>query len=240
MRFRDDIDLDKTWVVSDTHFGHENIVGFCHRPEEHEQVMIAEWRKVVPEDATLLHLGDVCYGASGGNTRFRKLTAKELPPFTHPEADRKSEGRKLLIQGNHDNRGISFYKQSGFKVCKPFQIGVNAFPDGTIYRMDPWNDPEGEQVTPNSRWHVQFDHYPSSEPLSDRVWRVHGHIHNNGYTRDGFVPFLKNHINVSVEQTRYTPVNLRLLLEAVLTGRYPATTDEQMEAARRRREERKR
>jgi hypothetical protein len=27
-----------TWVVSDTHFGHQNIVGFCHRPLDHEQV----------------------------------------------------------------------------------------------------------------------------------------------------------------------------------------------------------
>ena len=37
---RDDIDPASTWVVSDTHFGHRNIVGFCHRPENHEDIMI--------------------------------------------------------------------------------------------------------------------------------------------------------------------------------------------------------
>jgi calcineurin-like phosphoesterase family protein len=52
-------------------------------------------------------------------------------------------------------------------------------------------------------------------------WRLHGHIHNNGYSRDEFVPFLKNHINLSVEQTKYRPVNLKLLLEAAILGRLP-------------------
>ena len=73
MKFRDDIDPANTWVVSDTHFGHDNIVGFCHRPEDHEQVMIAEWRKEVPDDATVLHLGDLCYRS---NARFKHLVAK--------------------------------------------------------------------------------------------------------------------------------------------------------------------
>lgn len=65
--------------------------------------------------------------------------------------------------------------------------------------------------------------------------RLHGHIHNNGYTRDGFVPFLRQHINLSVEQTKYRPVNLKLLLDAALLGEYPETTMEQLaEAAERR------
>jgi calcineurin-like phosphoesterase family protein len=68
--------------------------------------------------------------------------------------------------------------------------------------------------------------------------RIHGHIHNNGYTRDAFVPFLKQHINLSVEQTKYRPVNLKLLLDAYLYGEYPETTEEQLADARARKEER--
>src|SRR3954468_17250662 len=108
MKFRDDIDLAKTWVVSDTHFGHDNIVGFCHRPLDHEQVMIAEWRKEVPDDATLLHLGDLAYRS---NARFKHITAKELTGVD-----------KKIILGNHDRQRYSFYKDAGFQVCKPFGI----------------------------------------------------------------------------------------------------------------------
>jgi hypothetical protein len=79
---------------------------------------------------------------------------------------------------------------------------------------------------------ISFSHYPWSDEDEGREmapWdvRLHGHIHNNGYSRDAFVPFLKNHINLSVEQTKYRPVNLKLLLDAYLFGDYPETTQEQ-------------
>lgn len=229
MRFRDDIDPATTWLVSDTHFGHDNIVGFCHRPEDHEQAMIAEWRKVVGPEDTLLHLGDLNYGS---NARFKNLTAKEL-----------TGGRKLLIQGNHDRQRYSFYKQSGFQIVSPFKVrfggggplnftsGEHALED---HRRRVWFDGGWWDPAP---WEVSFSHYPWN-PKEDggaqpeNHLRVHGHIHNNGYTRDAFVPFLKGHVNLSVEQTHYSPVNLKLLLDAVLLGQYPETTDDQLAEAR--------
>jgi calcineurin-like phosphoesterase family protein len=212
MKFRDDIDPANTWVVSDTHFGHDNIVGFCHRPEDHEQVMIAEWRRVVPDDGTVLHLGDLCYR---GNARFKNLTAKEL-----------TGARKLLVMGNHDRQRYSFYKQSGFNIVRPFKIAyeppVNHWFGGT------------PQL-------VSFSHYPWGAPDDEgnqppNHWRLHGHIHNNGYTREGYVPFLRNHINLSVEQLRYTPVNLKALLDAAIAGVYTETTQQSLDEARDRRE----
>jgi calcineurin-like phosphoesterase family protein len=210
MKFRDDIDPENTWIVSDTHFGHDNIVGFCHRPEDHEQVMIAEWRKEVPDDATVIHLGDLAYR---GNARFKHLIAKEL-----------TGARKAIVFGNHDRQRFSFYKQSGFEIWKPFRI---EYPT-------PQEDRWWEGGYPSVH-NVSFSHYPWNE-AEDGVmtpWdtRIHGHIHNNGYTRDKFVPFLRNHINVSVEQTKYRPVNLKLLLDAALLGRYPETTEEQRDEA---------
>lgn len=223
MKFRDDIDLADTWVVSDTHFGHTNIVPFCFRPEEHEEIMIAEWRAHVPDDATVIHLGDICYGHNGGNTRFRRLLSKEL-----------TGGRKFLIKGNHDRQGYSFYRDCGFRLMYPFKLGVSDSGDG-VYAVD------DVRVDPQSTWTVSFSHYPWN-PAEDGIqgpWdiRLHGHIHNNGYTRNGFVPFLRNHINLSVEQTKYRPVNLKLLLDAALLGKYDPTTDEQMQEVRDRRKE---
>jgi hypothetical protein len=76
-----------------------------------------------------------------------------------------------------------------------------------------------------AKWRISFAHYPWNEAEDGHQfepdWRLHGHIHNSGYSRDTFVPFLRNHINLSVEQTKYRPVNLGRLLEAVLLGKYP-------------------
>lgn len=190
MRFRDDIDPVKTFVISDTHFGHRNIIEFCHRPDDFEQLIIENIAREVPdaEDVTLLHLGDLCYR---NNAMFRAVISKHIQPKT---------GRKLLISGNHDRQRYSFYKQSGFKLARPFAIS--------------WGE-----------WTVEFDHYASERPLPDQTLRLHGHIHNNGYTRNGFVPFLRNHVNLSVEQTKYKPVNLAALLSAVIDGRIAGDPD---------------
>lgn len=208
-RVRTDINPEQTWVVSDTHFGHDNIVGFCHRPLDHEQVMIAEWRKEVPDSATVIHLGDLAYR---GNARFKHLIAKEL-----------TGERKLLIAGNHDRQRYSFYRDCGFKLARPFTIHYEPHVGKGL-----WAD-------------VSFSHYPwdaeeEGRPQGSHDWRLHGHIHNNGYTRDGFVPFLKNHINLSAEQTKYKPVNLKTLLDAALFGIYDETTPEQLAEARERKE----
>jgi calcineurin-like phosphoesterase family protein len=215
MKFRDDLDIDNTWVVSDTHFGHDNIVGFCHRPEDHEQVMIAEWRKEVPDDGHVLHLGDLCYRS---NARFKHLTSKELTGAT-----------KWIVLGNHDKQSFSWYRDCGFRVVKPFKIAVGRIGNGFGAILP-------DEVLLHD-YIISFSHYThSSGKLPNNEHRIHGHIHNNGYSRDTFVPFLRNHINVSVEQTKYRPVNLGTLLRAVLLGDYPETTEEQLTEARNRKE----
>ena len=209
MKTRDDIDIENTWLVSDTHFGHENIIGFCHRPEDHEQAIIAEWRRAVPDDATVLHLGDLCYR---GNAWFKNVVAPEL-----------TGERKLLIRGNHDKKPFKFYRDCGFKIILPFAIQYDSVP-GVF-------------------WDVSFSHYPWNEAEEGRMnaWdvRIHGHIHNNGYSRDAYVPFLKGHVNVSIEQTKYTPVHLGTLLRSALLGDYPETTAEQLAEARQRKDHRR-
>lgn len=216
MKFRDDIDPANTWVVSDSHFGHDNIVGFCHRPLDHEQVMIAEWRKEVPDDAVVVHLGDLAYR---GNARFKNLIAPEL-----------TGAKKWIIYGNHDRQRYSFYKQCGFSPALPFAIHYPT--DSVTMKLTGTPTP----------YRISFSHYPWSnedegKPMHFNDIRLHGHIHNNGYTRDAYVPFLKNHINLSVEQTKYRPVNLKLLLDAYLFGEYPETTQEQLDSARERKEQ---
>lgn len=77
------------WVVSDTHFGHENIISYCQRPFANAEIMdenlIDNWNSVVKDGDIVYHLGDVYFGVNGR------------------EALSKLKGRKRLILGNHDN-----------------------------------------------------------------------------------------------------------------------------------------
>jgi calcineurin-like phosphoesterase family protein len=113
--------------------------------------------------------------------------------------------------GNHDRQAYSFYRQSGFQIVKPFMLRL---------------------PSEYGNWVVSFSHYPWNEefedsgPIPNNHIRVHGHIHNNGYFRDAYVPFLRNHINVSVEQTKYRPVNLANLLSGYLLGTAAVTADD--------------
>ena len=191
MKERDDIDPATTYVTSDSHFGHDNIVDFSHRPSGHESIMLEEWARAVPEDATVLHLGDLVYK---NNSFFQHIHSKHL-----------TGKRKLLVQGNHDRKSYNFYKKCGFKFVRPFYI-------------------------PYRKHVVSFSHYPWSDhdtgrPMKVNDLRLHGHIHNSGYVRNSYVPFLRQHINLSVEQTKYRPVNLKLLLDGYLFGELPEALD---------------
>jgi len=189
------LDPASTWLVSDTHFGHENIVGFARRPHDHEQVIMEEWAQTVPDDGTVLHLGDLSYR---NNSFFKNMIAKHL-----------TGAQKLLIQGNHDRQRPNFYRDSGFKIVKPFEI---------------------RYVTPKAGvWTVSFSHYPlkkSAHPLASagglRRVHIHGHIHNNGYggKNSPFVPFSAGQINISVEQMHYRPCKLDDLLNGYIEGCY--------------------
>lgn len=95
----------KTFLISDTHFHHKNILSFKDkfgqvlRPfstvEEMNETMINNWNKVVSSTNKVYHLGDIAMCS------FSKL--KEI-------FDRLN-GTKVLIKGNHDNLKLSQYAQ---------------------------------------------------------------------------------------------------------------------------------
>jgi hypothetical protein len=195
------IDPENTWVVSDTHFGHQNIVGFCHRPLDHEQAMIAEWRAHVPEDATVVHLGDLCYK---GNAFFKNIVA----PGTHrqPQAAREGQPRqgpllllpRLRLQDRRARSASSYEPapRADFDVVHGHLLALPA------------------QGAPAERMHL------------------HGHIHNNGYAGkdEPYTPFSAGQINLSVEQTKYRPVNLKSLLDGYIQGCYEQAQGAKREA----------
>lgn len=84
------------WLISDTHFGHKNILTFRRkdgtplRPhssiEEHDQCLIDNWNRVVGKSDKVYHLGDVGFF---NVTRFDQVFSQ-------------LNGTKVLIKGNHD------------------------------------------------------------------------------------------------------------------------------------------
>lgn len=90
------------WLISDTHFGHRNIIRYGERPfstvEEMDRALVERWAGVVKPDHKVYHLGDV--GGRSATELGRYMDA--LP------------GRKVLIKGNHDTLSLSAY-QAHFK-----------------------------------------------------------------------------------------------------------------------------
>ena len=44
------------WLTSDWHLGHTNIVKYCNRPENFEELIIQNWLKVVKPDDIVICL----------------------------------------------------------------------------------------------------------------------------------------------------------------------------------------
>jgi calcineurin-like phosphoesterase family protein len=78
------------FFISDTHFGHRNVIDYSGRPfktcEEMDNIMIARWNATVNEDDDVFMLGDFGFGSFD-----------YLCDIFHSLA-----GNKILIRGNHD------------------------------------------------------------------------------------------------------------------------------------------
>lgn len=69
--------MSEIFFVSDTHFGHNNIISYCKRPwetvPEMDAALVENWNKVVSPKDTVYHLGDwafhnyECIGQLQGN-----------------------------------------------------------------------------------------------------------------------------------------------------------------------------
>ena len=96
--------MAKIFVISDTHFGHDNIISFeshyrghFKNSKEMDEFMIDMWNQTVSNEDTVYHLGDVAFKGS-------------------IDIVSKLNGHKVLIMGNHDN-GVTTkkFEQVGFK-----------------------------------------------------------------------------------------------------------------------------
>jgi len=86
----------KTYITSDLHWGHRNILSFCPVSRARfrgdvdymNQAMIKEWNDLITSEDTTYILGDVAF----------------LPSLKAIEVMNRLNGTKILIAGNHDRK----------------------------------------------------------------------------------------------------------------------------------------
>ena len=103
------------FFISDTHFGHKNIIDYENRPFrdcDHMQVeLIKRWSEAVGKRDMVYFLGD--------------LSFLSLEKTAHIVA--MLNGRKLMVIGNHDAKSPEAYRQMGFEFVSKYPIIVDDF-----------------------------------------------------------------------------------------------------------------
>lgn len=149
----------KKFYISDTHFGHEAIIGSCSRPfssvQEMDEFMIDAWNSVVSNDDIVYHLGDFAFGG----------------PDHAKHIFQQLNGRKILILGNHD------VDRKGNALPKIAALDWDQPPSSTLFTND-----GGERLFLS---HYAHRVWPSSNKGS---YHFYGHSHANldsvGLSRD--------------------------------------------------------
>jgi len=147
------------WVVSDTHFGHENIIRFCNRPftnaEEMDEVLVENWNKVVKDEDIVYHLGDVYFAQ--GHKHLSKL-----------------KGRKRLILGNHDegkDKRLTdiFQKILMWRMFPEFGLLLSHVP---LHESSLRRGEKGDSKLLNVHGHIHQNSSPSSDHKNVSVEQI--------------------------------------------------------------------
>lgn len=189
----------KLAVVSDTHFGHHNIIKYCDRPfyttKQMDQVMFRNMLDFELNGYLLIHLGDVSFN-------LRKIV-EELGWLRYPVLH-------TVVIGNHD----AYPKQSvDYRQCFGAVIGES---------RKTWHD--NKFILDYRGLRLLMSHEPQTD-LMGCDYNLHGHVHNNEVRRfalqnpdradkEDHSWTLKSpkHINCCVEVHNYSPVDINVLL----------------------------
>jgi len=98
------------YILSDTHFGHANVIKYCDRPfksvEEMDDVLCENWNHTVRPGDVVYHLGDVAFGQGPVKEGYYLMVNNML------------NGEKYFIRGNHDE-SVGKMEKCGLRVLNP-------------------------------------------------------------------------------------------------------------------------
>lgn len=176
--------FEETFLTSDLHFWHKNVIDFCNRPwanvEDMNHGLITLWNSVVGKRDRVLILGDMFFCGS------QKI--KEIMP--------QLNGYKELYLGNHDWGKIKAPRAAEFGFS-------NVLTSGRI---------ETQDVTfnlshfPYTGDHMEEERFKEHRLPDDGNWLLHGHVHTLWKVRG-------KQINVGVDVWNWKPVHLDELIK---------------------------
>lgn len=182
-----------TWLSSDQHHGHRNILTLGPgRPfatiEEHDEALIEAWNAAVRPGDTGIFLGDFSLSVT--------VMERVVP---------RLNGRKVLYAGNHDAcwtstpstsgarrapRMVERYRAAGFDEVHPTGQGY-----GKVAGIDVMF-----AHLPAHGDHYTDERYPDQRPTPGDLPLVCGHVHHAWTT-------LGRQVNVGVDRWGYAPVH---------------------------------
>jgi calcineurin-like phosphoesterase family protein len=109
----------KSWVTSDHHFLHNNILNICKRPfqtvDEMNEKLIENWNSVVKNGDIVYYLGDFAIEKHNMANALVSLT----------EILSKLKGKKILVKGNHDELYLDLYRDHFHNMIDYFELMIN-------------------------------------------------------------------------------------------------------------------
>lgn len=151
------------YVISDTHFFHEQLLGvdqFAPRPyqtvEEMDQVMVEAWNARVKENDTVYHLGDIAVNYQ--NHQPERVANEQIATLLG-----QLNGHLVLIKGNHDRRSLFKYLAAhNPRVGK--RVKYEFHDVGKLIKYD--------------HHQLYLTHYPMMMGIAPKIINLHGHIHH--------------------------------------------------------------
>jgi calcineurin-like phosphoesterase family protein len=178
----------RTYIISDLHLEHANIIRYCNRQFDDVHQMNSEillrWNQIVGKYDTIYYLGDLVFSRSKGSN---------IAGWMH-----KLNGIKVNIWGNHDR----------FLKCKLPYLVINFNGESILLVHSP---------NPNDRHNQEtLAHTGICQLLKEwretSNWIIHGHYHNNNLQQHPLINNEDRMINVSAELLDYRPIELEKLL----------------------------
>jgi len=184
----------KEWIISNTHFGHEKIIGYCNRPFKNvgqmDETLVSRWTNRVKPGDIIYHLGDV--GFTNGD--FLQKVLGRLP------------GKKILVTGNHDKSAHRMMEFGFDFACQGIIVNVAGLSNCAVLLTH--------------RPLMEKPKYTPKELPQGLSYVIHGHIHNTTPEQRRLLLHKQEiadipdwNINASVEVINYEPVPLVWLIQ---------------------------